>query len=502
MSYYWGWFRGDFLNETMVLKDGTTVEKYPLKYNSIRDFARKHQAFLFGEAPDGPNPLIMSNIVPRMEFGAEEVNQEDAKFAKLLENAITEIWVQSHGRAIMQEGGLLSQVLGGWAFQLQWKPDEDDVRIPIFVKGYSPEYILATPRNGDPWSLLSCFIVYRIPALVAQKQYGYTNDGGEVAGTVVYTEEWTEEYSTVCINGTPIKDEEGDWKERKHPYGFVPIVYIPHERTGGFPGTSHVEDQHGLARELNGRLADMGTAIVETVHRVRYAWNLSSNPTPRKLGKGEHSVEVIDLGRQSPAQKDPPTVKAEDPPSFPPAFGAFTDTIWKFLQRTGHLPPVTFGEDEGSQRSGATLEVRMWAATSHTRGERTYWTEGKNMLDTMIVKMLVIKMAAELKLPKDILKKVFISQRWYPQIPRDRAGLLTEITSRVTNHLMSPQMALEVLGDVSNPKQELAQIREWAEWLASIQQPQPFGQSGGGKPPQQSGSTPGGSKPNVGQPAK
>jgi hypothetical protein len=56
----------------------------------------------------------------------------------------------------------------------------------------------------------------------------------------------------------------------------------------------------------------------------------------------------------------------------------------QYRKETKH-PAVADGEDEGSQRSAATLTVRMWPLISHVELERINWTTGLTKLAFIIL---------------------------------------------------------------------------------------------------------------------
>lgn len=487
---YWSWFNGQTLNEKQEIgTDGKTRMKYPLGINPVRNFARKHAAILLGEeAFDTPYPLVKTVVTPKPSVTDVEVddqdqakttvNSDDKKWAQISQNIVNNVWAQSNGRALQMENAVLSQFLGGCIFQLSWEPwRKDEYEIPIFIKNIPPDFFLPVWRTDDYFDLLEAFVVYRIPSHVARELYGYE---GQAHTYVTYCEHWTRTKYSIYLDGQPISSgrtgAEFLYKDVPNPFGIVPFVYIPHAREGNFYGSSIVEDIRGLVRELNARAADLGDSIKDTVHRKRYTRDLSVDPKPKQLDRG---VFAINLGNTNITTKAQPDVWTEDPPVLSDGLASFPGYLWSQLLREGQMGDIAFGEDEGSQRSALTLAFRMWPSTAHARTERTFWTDGLNAIAKMILKMCVVK-SRELKLalPPDLLRRVQLSQDWLPQIPRDREQQVNEVVLRFQAGLLSPQKALEMLGDVRDIEAEIELIKDWQTFQASLQVQQEPGQNG------------------------
>lgn len=467
---YWSWFTGDKLNEIRArTAQGDPILKFPLGVNPVRNFARKHASVLLGEETfETPRPLVRSRIsaLPPLDGSAPE--DLDKRLARIAGNIVNEVWIQSGGRGLQTENATLSQFLGGCVFQVSWQPQRTDLRIPILIKSVMPDFFLPIWKNDDPWNLLEAYVVYRLPGIVAKEQFGVNTD----ANKVLYVEHWTRRAYSIYIDGQPITMQVG--KSRlaldnvPHPFGFVPFVYIPHLREGHFYGSSHVDDLAGLVKEFNARYADIGDSIRNSVHRKRYMRNVNGETKTRHIGEG---VYATDLGKDTPTSKNPPDVFTEDPPTLANGLTEFPDKLWSQLMREGHVSDIAFGEDEGSQRSALTLAFRMWPTTSHSQMERSYWTDGLNLVARMVIRMVLTKIK-RIPLAKDLaadtLARVSISQEWLPQIPRDREQQINEIILRFQAGLLSPQRAIEMLGDVDYVDEELELIKQWLQFQASI----------------------------------
>ena len=474
---YWQWFDGTMLNETRKVKsDNKEIEKYPLKLNPIRDFARKHAALLLGEeGGETPYPMIRPLVTPKAKLNKEEYDEKSKEFANFCENVLNEVWMNSYGRAIQMENAVLQQFLGGCVFQASYIPLKDPRRkkfkVPIIFKNILPDFFVPVWQSDDFWDLLEGFVVYRIPAAIAYSQFGYKATGGSVVGWVNYCEHWTRTSYSIFLNNQPlvevINGEEFIYKDVPNDFGFVPFVYIPHTREGEFFGPSHVDDLEGLVKEFNARIADLGDAIRDSVHRQRYTTDVA-NTKPKQLG---NDVWATDLGQTNIATKATPNVITEDPPSLGEGLTTFSEEVlWRQILRVGHMSNIAFGEDDVSQRSAIALAMRMFPTTAHSRQERTYWTEGLNLLGKMALRMLNVKKVVMdgITIPDDFEAGLHFAQDWLPQIPRDREQQVNEVILRFQAGLLSPERALATLGDTEYIDEEITLIKNWLTFQAGL----------------------------------
>ncbi len=67
-------------------------------------------------------------------------------------------------------------------------------------------------------------------------------------------------------------------------------------------------------------------------------------------------------------------------------------------------------------------------------------------------------------------------------MPRDHDTLVNELILRLNAGLISPEAALDRLGDIRDTQTELKLIKAWMEYTSSLQQVQanPFGGAGSG----------------------
>jgi hypothetical protein len=75
----------------------------------------------------------------------------------------------------------------------------------------------------------------------------------------------------------------------------------------------------------------------------------------------------------------------------------------------------------------------------------------------------------EVDLPDNFLRKLQFAQDWLPQIPRDREQMVNEVILRFSAGLMSPERALEMLGDVEYIGEEIERIKQWIGFKSQFQ---------------------------------
>lgn len=488
-TQYTHWYSGDALAEIRRNESNEDESQYPLHINTLRGIVRKHAQVLFGEVPDGATPLVKTAVRPKKRFDGKPVPETTKALAIMCEAIINEVWVRSSGRAMQLENGKFSQYMGGSVFQIAYEPLRKDLTIPLVIRNPRPDHFLPEWSNDDYWSLLRGTTVYRFPALTAKLEYGI-GDGapGEWA---IYMRQETRNDITVTVDGVPIEFMGKSMKGVGHKFGFVPSVYIPHQLEGAKYGMSHVEDVAALIKEYNARLSDLGTAVLNTVDRETFVSNMVGNPVA--VASPVTGKKWSNLGQTPPASgsKDAPKAWLEDVPVVSPSMVQISDIVFRQVVRDSDMSMIPFGEDEGSQRSGETLALRMWPILAHTRGERTHWNDGMSRIGWYILKMVKqimdeneaagqIMRDAGIEIPDNYEQLLDISAEWSPQIPQDRTKLVTELSLLKPQGLVSTRQGVTELGNAKDVDAELAEIekdKKQVADLASQQKPPPFGGS-------------------------
>ena len=71
-----------------------------------------------------------------------------------------------------------------------------------------------------------------------------------------------------------------------------------------------------------------------------------------------------------------PTVHQYNRADLPSGSFDFVSSVVDFSRYSGDTPPVAYGVDEGSQRSGMTLSFRMWPLIHNGRTQRAFIADG------------------------------------------------------------------------------------------------------------------------------
>lgn len=479
------WFTGEKFSE-LQMQGGRAVEKYPVRLNPIRGACYKHAYALWGETPNDSRPLALPVY--------SEIKNKD--LAQLGQNYLTGLWAENHGRSIMMRNGLISQYLGGSIYKLTYVPAQTWRRFPIKIESVYPSNFIGIPISGDEYRLEEAWFVKAISPQEASRRYGMNFNEELERGELVYqVEYWNPEYWDATINGRLIPkrtrnplDGSQDFYQGDNPFGFVPAVYIPHVRENSFYGTPLITDNiTGIVEELNKRIADYGDAVSDDSHRYHVVKNASGRPDVYELAPGLRVVQLPNTPSITGKEEAPDMQQLGAAQASESMHKLTIDLMGQFM-REAFIPPVAYGEDEGSQRSGRTLDIRFWPLMSHVGMERHFTGDGLCLINEMAVSMgLTVKDLPINERHKRMLsglseelRDMRIETRFSALLPRDRELLINELVNRASANLGTLEHLLSLIDDVEDPegmtKQVMKQLKELAAIDASIKkasQPEP-----------------------------
>lgn len=470
------WYKGIALSNQPEFS-GSQVDLYPLRLNPLLGTVMKHAYMLFGEVQDDGRPLVY----PRMVLEDKGTKDTAAK----AESTLNHVWWENSGRSIMMENGILSQIYGGCVFKATYVPWESKEYggwrdIPIRIERINPKDFIGFPDAGDMNRLSEAWIIRQVPYQEAIK-WGYTGDDS----LIWMVEHWLPKTIRVWMNGKPVIKRFTDIDYvygGENPFGFIPIQYIPHVRSGDFLGVNAIDHLKGLVKELNLRFADYGDAVNDDAHSYVAMRNVQGSPQMKTIAEG---LKVVDLGSASniTSNEPEPDLFAVGKQRAGTAMRDLVDELTNEYRRESFVPAVAEGEDEGSQRSALTLATRFWPLTSHVGIERIFWSAGMDVFQTNLLKMMSIQNISGITESHTSMR---MKQKWAPMLPRDREADVQEWVQRVSANLGSIKHLLELTGDVEDVDAEEEEILDWLEKLAKIQaMAQPvFGQPGAGGSPQ------------------
>ncbi|RUM43097.1 MAG: hypothetical protein DSY80_06150 [Desulfocapsa sp.] len=435
-----GWFTGDALDVTIGAGKKKT-EKYPVRANPLQSAVAKHTSALFGTGSD----IFSGTLVRPKAYSLDTENATRNRDAEHVNDVITATWAQSNGAEIQIRNGMLSQIYGGSVYKLAWVPTDKMLDIPIRIESINPVYFFAIPSPSDYWTLQEAWVIIPIDRERAL-EYGIpTKQGG------YYIEHWTPDWYSVKVNEYPLSVNYGQQDyvmDRPNPWGFVPFVYIPHVRYLNFWGTSLITDAAiGLVKEINLRLADVGDHVSLVSHEIIATKNVQGAITVKHI---PGVADYVDLGSAvgfSSGATEPNMWAVKRTPVTDSSI-KLVGELYDHLRREIYIPAVADGEDEGSQRSGETLHVRMWPLTGHTRIERALHSTGFARLYKMLLLMLAKKGEAGIK-NKHL--KIPVGSHWDPILPRGRGDLILELVNRKSANLGTLEHLLSLTGDIDDP---------------------------------------------------
>lgn len=449
------WYDGTAL-EDYVQKDGEDVDLYPVRINPIPGTVEKHAHFLFGQTEEDDRPLATVRAI---------IDEDNKEIAEKVEKVLSQVWWENHGRAIQWENGIASQIYGGCVFHVIYDPYDNFRTVPIRIETVHPKYFVGIPKAHDMWSLQEAWVVQPI-----------TNKEALNLGVSIPEEEdaWLIAHYTLTkidwfVNLEPAMrmDNEGNMRPLSGPnyWGVVPIVYIPHTRALKFYGDNIIDILTGVIKEMNLRVADFGDAVTVDSHAYVGMRNVTGGVKVEELAP---NLRALNLGsNQSFTGHD-----AGDPDLFAirnatasTPMGELVSLLYTLYRRLANLPGVVDGEDEGSQRSGLTLAMRMIALTSHTEAERIFWTAGLILLNRIVLRILMISKEAGVTIKHATAR---LKLEWSPILPRDREMIVEEAVALMGAKLGSPERLLDVLG-VDNIPEEVQKIQKFWEWVAETE---------------------------------
>jgi hypothetical protein len=455
----------------MDLRDrqtGRKVYKFPLQINLPRLGCDIHRDLARG-IPDSDLPLIVQATVER----------SSSEQAEELERLINDLWRTSYGAAIQQEGMLDMNIYGGVVYQIRWEPWKRLLPYRTAVRKIpSPGNIKPTWSRYEPWRMSSCYIGFLISREEAEEQYNVRVPANLTE--VLYLERWDTQGWWVHVHGQIPNMTWGDRKwvlAGENPFGFVPVYYIPHERTTELFGDSAVEGQQELTRDFNSRAANVSDIVRATRPGLLSGHDIQRNPEVKRIDhKGTVLTHYIDLGPTRGVQgAQPPSLDSLPIPNVPEGIAGFPDTLLTWWMMVKRISPASFGQDDtqSGRITGPATANRMWTSIAHSSTERINYTTGKCLIDQDLVSVLKVKAGALEELGVSLSTDLSgvdpvslrIMQRWPPMIPLDKQQLHSDLIEELREGGASIERYLRSKG-VEDVEVEKQRIMAWLEWLA------------------------------------
>lgn len=418
---------GEVFKELADPEDAESPLRYPLKINLCEDVADIETSYFWGE--HGDDDLVQFNIPP-LKHGREQPSELAQTQAGRIEERLTQLWRNNKINSMLDQAYYDSFTDGGIYFRQRYDP----ALMAVQIQPLLAQYVFPRWHPLDLNKLLEVVISFEMLKSDAKDLFGIEGDSSGT--TCLYWEKWTPFTFEQAIDNVVVED-------RINPYGFIPIVYIPRLRTGAdFYGRSGVSPLIGIQNQINERMADLGDGINYNSHPIRWVKNYPGNVDEMPLG----ADALWDLGTETQTMGDPEVGVLESRSDYQGAT-RYIQTLVETAQDLAHVPPIARGRDEGSQRSGVTLIVRMLPLVKMINRVRIWWNDG---LTEISRQALVID--ATWNKRSYTLAEVYehlIRPKFWPILPKDEQVLVDQNIALVNAALKHPIDAMTDLGDTN-----------------------------------------------------
>jgi len=282
-------------------------------------------------------------------------------------------------------------------------------------------YPVWDPDDED--TLLECYIASPMTREQCRAKYSYDPQ----KDVVLRIEHWTRQYYENTLDGKKISAYSGF-----NLWGVVPVVFIPRIRSEAWYGDPLTPDIIPVQDELNMRIADMGEGLNYNSHPTRWGRNL-----PSKFDSNMFSLDpgaMWDLGTQISRDGPQPEVgllEAKNP--IPERGMDFVKFVYDWGRMAAHIPPIAFGDDDGGgQRSGRTLEIRMWSLLRATKRSRAYM--GAGLVRIMKIAAIILKQK-DLDHPTHACNRILdgtVIPSFWPLMPKDQSAIVDRVVKLLT----------------------------------------------------------------------
>lgn len=426
------YYSGQIFLETIATDDPNekTPLLYPVGLNIIKMLTLAITDATFGE---WDTDIMM--FEPRKSIETSDGLKNTSKWAMDMlaaSNGSSSLWELDFNRNLYGAGVLrISHSLNVYPY-IKWSnypvdgffpifdPENPDVLLECYAQNYLTEEQVREKYHVDPEK----FANVMVPSPMLGNYY-------------IRTEHWTLKEYEVLINGTKIEAYSGI-----NPWGIIPFVYIPRMRTIDWMGEGIAEDLYSVQDELNMRVADIGEELNYNSHPIRWGRNLPMNFDSKNFPLGANVM--WNLGRAyGSGVGDPEVGMLQSDHPVPEAAFSYIKFIYDWARTSSSAPPVAFGEDNGGgQRSGATLEIRLWPMLKSIRRSRSYLETG--LLRALYVSGKILAQRKFSDVGNDIFDSLLngqIAPVFHRILPRDQATVVDEVVKLLSTN--PPSISLE-----------------------------------------------------------
>jgi hypothetical protein len=440
------YYDGDIFRERVSVETGEDDAPllYPVGINLVKLLTLSMTDSMLGEHDDS-DPIL---FVARNNGKTDHLQSTLAYLSSVLSfsHAGSMLWEMEFSRNLHGAGVFRIAPNLGRAPFIRWS----SIPVQSFYPIFHPE---------DPDTLLEAWIITGMTQDQVRGLYGIDSTNQ----LPVKIEHWTLSTYETFIDGKKVSLYSG-----RNPYGLIPFVYVPRVRTTDWYGESLVKDLYASQDELNMRLADIGDTLNFNSHPIMWGRNLPKGFTAKNFPLGSNSL--WDLGRAFGGSNEPEVGMMQSDNPVPDAAFKHIQFLYDWARTSSFAPPIAFGEDSGGgQRSGVTLEIRLWPLLKAIRRSRAYLTTGITQAINITGKILEQKKISTI--PKEVVSGLLsgeVTTQYHHVLPRDQAAIVDEVVKLLstTPPTISLETAQEELGRGSSEvTRVLKMMTEYPEWF-------------------------------------
>lgn len=442
------YYTGDIFRERVETEngDGDAPLLYPVGINLVKLLTLSMTDALFGENDDSDPVLFVARNNNKV---TDELKNTFEYLSKILafSHAVSSFWEMDFDRNLL--GATVFKITPNLAQypHIRWMKVPTQTFFPIF----HPE---------DPDDLIEAWMITVLTQDQAREVYHIESTNQ----FPIKIEHWTKSRYETEIDGHKVSTYSG-----VNPYGVVPFVYIPRVRTTDWYGESLVKDLYAPQDEINMRLADVGDTLNFNAHPIIWGLNM-----PKGFNAANYPLAanaLWDLGRSFGNGQTKPEVgmlQSKDP--VPEASFKHIQFVYDWVRTSSFAPPIAFGEDNGGgQRSGVTLEIRLWPLLKSIRRGRAYFTTGLLRAIDITGKILAQKKYSDVD--PSVIKTLLsgdVTPQYHHVLPRDQAAVVDEVVKLLTTPIpaISLETAQEELGrGMSEVTRIISMMADHPEWF-------------------------------------
>jgi hypothetical protein len=145
--------------------------------------------------------------------------------------------------------------------------------------------------------------------------------------------------------------------------------------------------------------------------------------------------------------------------------------VYDWVRTSSFAPPIAFGEDNGGgQRSGVTLEIRLWPLLKAVRRSRSYLTTGLMRATRITGRILSQKKFSDVD--KRVIQGLLegdLTTQYHHVLPRDQAAVVDEVVKLLSTNppAISLETSQEILGrGMSEVTRIIKMMTDHPDWFA------------------------------------